>query len=1057
MSIKATCTCGAEFNVKPELAGKRVKCPKCGDTFAVPKPQTAESRIRVTCQCGKAVKAKRELAGKRVKCPACGQALDIPTPTVKAAQRPSGDISSGTGNTAADPGGPTSPQAVPTADHGQGESEKSHRRRYILIGIGGAGALIALLLIAAGLGLFRNGTQAPGEASSTADTEKAEMATGEAGPIVAVDSIEMKLAVEKAVARQEACSEKLGLPVDIANSIGMKLKLIPAGEFMMGSPASDEDASDDEKPQHKVQITKPFHIGVYEVTLAEYETLMGKDSSRSLRRYGAGHISERDTSRYPVDQVLEGNAMEFCMRLSDKEGKTYRLPTEVEWEYACRAGTTTRYSFGNDPANLGQYAWYKDNSGRNTHPIGEKRPNAWGLYDMHGNVSEWCQLAGRRERGGCWQYDARLCRSASRPPTSSRRGFRVVLGAMSEEAKAAMEEAVAERSSPRTEEQVAARKAAKEASEEAGAAQETCSESSGKSVEMTNSIGMRLRLIPAGEFMMGSAKSPMEIGSMMQLTLEYLAVFARSHLQHRVRITKPFYLGVHEVTVGQFRQFVEATGHETDMRKTAKGGWGWSESDGKTEGPNPKYTWRDTGWLQTDAHPVVNTSWNDAMAFCDWLSRKEGKEYRLPTEAEWEYACRAGTTTLYYHGDDPQGVTQVGNVRDASAERRLHKSWSPHTPDDGHLFTAPVGGFRPNGFGLYDMLGNACEWCADWYADNYYEASPADDPTGPIAGARHVFRGAFWGEPPDYCWSAFRPMLPPGARHESLGFRIVLGENPGPDALKRPGAATKESAVAQRAAIEQAAARQEECSQKLGLSVEITNSIGMKLKLIPTGEFMMGSLDSDNWAASFERAQHKVRITKPFYLGVHEVTQAEYAKVMGKKPSGSRTAGADSPMTRVSWDDAVEFCKRLTAKESMTYRLPTEAEWEYACRAGSTTRYSFGDDPTSLHKFAWYLGNYDRKQRKEPAVGEKRPNAWGLYDMHGNSWEWCADWWSADYYARSPTDDPTGPTAGAYHVFRGGCRFSDMRRCRSADRSGNPPDAYNREHGFRVAAGAPGE
>ena len=285
----------------------------------------------------------------------------------------------------------------------------------------------------------------------------------------------------------------------------------------------------------------------------------------------------------------------------------------------------------------------------------------------------------------------------------------------------------------------------------------------GTRVEITNSIGMKLKLIPAGEFLMGSPDSDGIAES-------------NEKPQHRVRITKPFYLGLHEVTVGQFRQFVEAEGYKTQAERDGEGGYGWNESEGKFEGRGSQYTWRNAGFTQSDTHPVVNVTWNDAVAFCKWLSDKEGVTYRLPTEAEWEYACRAGTTTLYNHGNDPEGLAQVGNVLDASAKRRLtnYSSLPYIKADDGHVFTAPVGRFRPNAFGLYDMHGNVWEWCADWYDKDYYEKSPPDDPTGPTTGAYRVDRGGCWFYGAGRCRSAFRSGNAPGGRSFDLGFRIAL-------------------------------------------------------------------------------------------------------------------------------------------------------------------------------------------------------------------------------------------------------------------------------------------
>ncbi len=293
---------------------------------------------------------------------------------------------------------------------------------------------------------------------------------------------------------------------------------------------------------------------------------------------------------------------------------------------------------------------------------------------------------------------------------------------------------------------------------------------------ITNSIGMKLVPIAAGEFMMGSAESA---GDVAQAFLDYDAPppdeFKDEHPSHRVRITRPFSMGVHEVTVGQFRQFVQETNYQTDAEKGTdfNGAFGFDAETGEL-GESEDYSWRDTGFEQTDEHPVVNVSWNDAVAFCKWLSRKEGKSYRLPTEAEWEYACRAGTTTRYYHGDNPEGLAAVGNVADATAKAKFPDWDWPIAADDGYVFAAPVGKFKPNAFGLYDMHGNVYEWCADWYGDDYYAQSPVDDPPGPVVGFDRVYRGGGWGGGVWACRATCRRMDEPAGRTLVLGFRVVL-------------------------------------------------------------------------------------------------------------------------------------------------------------------------------------------------------------------------------------------------------------------------------------------
>jgi formylglycine-generating enzyme required for sulfatase activity len=227
----------------------------------------------------------------------------------------------------------------------------------------------------------------------------------------------------------------------------------------------------------------------------------------------------------------------------------------------------------------------------------------------------------------------------------------------------------------------------------------------------------------------------------------------------------------------------------------------------------------------------------------------------------------------------------------------------------------------------------------------------------------------------------------------------------------------------------------------------ITNSIGMKLRLVPAGDFLMGSPGTESVRENQE-TQHRVSITKPFYLGVTEVTQEQYQKVMGTNPS--QFMGPQNPVEQVSWADAVEFCGKLSAMPAEktaghVYRLPTEAEWEYACRSGTTTAYSFGDDASRLGDYGWFEGNSELSTHP---VGEKKPNAWGLYDMHGGVYEWCQDWYGA--YPSGSATDPTGATSGSLRVFRGGGWDDDARRCRSALRFRITPEFRSSSLGFRV-------
>jgi formylglycine-generating enzyme required for sulfatase activity len=224
--------------------------------------------------------------------------------------------------------------------------------------------------------------------------------------------------------------------------------------------------------------------------------------------------------------------------------------------------------------------------------------------------------------------------------------------------------------------------------------------------------------------------------------------------KHRVRITKPFWLGRHEVTRGQFRRFVEVRGYKTEAERDGKGGFGLLDGRWKQD---PRFVWNgELGFEQADDHPVVNVTWNDVTAFCAWLSEKEGAISHLPTEAQWEYTCRAGATTMWYSGDD-EGAFKAYAWYGANAGGKTH----------------PVGQKSPNAWGLHDMLGNVWESCQDWFGERYYATSPLDDPRGEAGGSARAGRGGSWVC--DACCSrtSYRNADPPGYRFGNRGFRLA--------------------------------------------------------------------------------------------------------------------------------------------------------------------------------------------------------------------------------------------------------------------------------------------
>ena len=294
---------------------------------------------------------------------------------------------------------------------------------------------------------------------------------------------------------------------------------------------------------------------------------------------------------------------------------------------------------------------------------------------------------------------------------------------------------------------------------------------------ISNSINMKLVEIPAGEFEMGAEA---DIAETMQKFPNCDRTWMTAELpRHKVRITKPFFMGQFEVTLNQFLKFYHDAKYKVDAEIDGNPSWGF-DVNGKVIESQRFRPWDPVAWKIEPNHPVIYVTWDDAVAFCDWLSAKEGHIYRLPTEAEWEYACRAGTDQEYSFGNDPEELVKFANSADASrlnffypdsTDRDLRSRFL--SKNDKFIWTAPVGKFLPNAFGLYDMHGNAWEWCSDWYDSTYYEESPSDDPAGPSSGESHVLRGGGFYDAPFHLRCARRNYELPSGRDYGSSFRIV--------------------------------------------------------------------------------------------------------------------------------------------------------------------------------------------------------------------------------------------------------------------------------------------
>ena len=610
---------------------------------------------------------------------------------------------------------------------------------------------------------------------------------------------------------------------------------------------------------------------------------------------------------------------------------------------------------------------------------------------------------------------------------------------------------------------------------QAGEFQQQWARHVGKRLIHTNSIGMKMVLLPPGEFTMGRTEEQFDKLLAFYMRDEKLkknrgGMITWSMLMmpaHRVRITKPFYLGATEVTVGQFRRFVEASGYKTEAERGLNHGKPY-------KGRRPFCTWRKPlawrrDYKQRDDEPVVHLCWNDCVAFCKWLSGKEGAEYGLPTEAQWEYACRSGTTTPWSFGD----------MADVDREGRKYVIWS----DSGQKFSAPhaVARRKPNAFGLYDMHGNMWEYVADWWHRFAYKESPLNDPTGPAVQSekndqRRIIRGGSfdWGR-----WggtSAYRMRITQRSnQHPHMSFRVAMrvkGVRGVPPAVDRdegrrrktrdPGADAKEVLAALKAGATKSTHPKE-------WTLDLGGDVKMEFVLIPAGSFLMGSSNG----AKDERPLHRVVISTPFYMARHEVTQGQWEAVMGKHQwltqltkGDNEMAGPTKAMNVLSWKDCQAFAAALRKKApGRRFDLPTEAQWEYVCRAGSAAEFHFGHDASKLGEYASFQGNMNwpgqpgyRGKAFYHDVGKKKPNAWGLYDMHGGVWEWCADRYDRDYYFDSPLVDPAGPASGRFRVLRGGSWFRHAKYARSAYRRFFHPEgdsdgvtAWINDFGCRVA------
>ncbi len=578
---------------------------------------------------------------------------------------------------------------------------------------------------------------------------------------------------------------------------------------------------------------------------------------------------------------------------------------------------------------------------------------------------------------------------------------------------------------------------------------------------LKNSIGMELVLIEPGEFLMGSSDADVQESLQADSNLkEYLKA---EQPQHPVRITQPFYMSKYEVTQAEYQQVMG-----TNPSYCASSGAG-NASVAK---------------LDTRRFPVEQVSWNEAIDFCNKLSKRDGltacydqnrqrvsdRGYRLPTEAEWEYACRAGTTTPFHFGS-------VLNGEQANVPGQYPYGTMTKGTNLARTTAVEAPNYPLNAFGLAQTHGNVWEWCEDIFDAKTYagRSGVTNDPVVMSGSGSRVMRGGCWHNNPWFARSAYRHGDSPDLRNGGIGFRVMCSPGVSIETPAKTPPASERTSTAPESNVKPAP---DPTSPPIRL---MKNSIGMELVLIEPGEFLMGALNSEAKALPNEKPEHRVRITQPFYMGKYEVTQAEYQQVMGTTPSNFASSGGGKssvanqdtrrfPVDSVSWNDAVDFCNRLSEQEGKTacydqnrqrvsdrgYRLPSEAEWEYACRAGTTTPFQFG------HVLNGNQANVDGRypygtktkgtylERPTAVDDPKYPtNAFGLAQMHGNAWEWCEDVYDENAYTgrNGVTTNPLVTSGSPHRVLRGGSHVDDPRLARSASRAGYTPGVWRDGYG----------
>ena len=782
---------------------------------------------------------------------------------------------------------------------------------------------------------------------------------------------------------------------------------VEGGSFVMGCTQEQGNCYPGERPIHNVTLTD-FYIGEFQVTQELWYVVMGSTLRSQLSKMNSvmvwGDFTAEDYSKviplngegnkYPMYLINYDGCELFCHRLNKlledqlPEGYRFRIPTEAQWEYAARGGNKSKnYTFSGSN-NLDDVGWHNANSEESTSIVGKKKGNELGIYDMSGNVWEWCRdrygetyysnssvvnPKGPEKgaeyvlRGGSWNYGGWSCRIATRHkdgPTACtiNYGFRLCLEPPSKVTGTGILGYTGSFTTARL--------------------------SSGKNLAFkVNNCKFEMVFVEGATFTMGCDNNNTQCDS--------------SEKPAHNRNLSNYYIGKYEVTQELWFAVMGTT--VIEQRDLANSNW-------SIYGANKE-------------HPIYYVSYAECEAFCEKLNNllyeqlPEGYSFVLPTEAQWEYAARGGKKSKNYIYSGNNKVSKVvwwnGN-----SGKKINK----------------VGQKASNELGLYDMSGNVWEWCKDWYANYVYSSDTITNPQGPETGTKRVVRGGSWNLPAWHSRVFTRSDYEPQARSANLGFRIALEP---PEVIPHIPSAKNHSFR--------------------------IDEINFEMVFIEGGTFIMGCKQNFNDCFDNEEPTHTVTVSD-FYLGKFQVTQQLWTKLMGEKLSYYRNLGNPEwelygegvyyPMYYISYTECEEFCSKLNEQlanqlpEGYKFDLPTEAQWEYAARGGKKSKGYLYSGSDNVKRVAWFMDNSNDQTHK---VGLKKGNELGIYDMSGNLWEWCKDYFDGNYYFVSPAIDPTGPTQGFQRALRGGSWRSVELGCRVSCRYQSYASNRASNCGFRLA------